>query len=113
MTVCLCVVIIMTDKKNPTLNDICTLISETFESDAVGNQVAVTSETQIFCGELAITEREFYDAAQAGIRPETAVIVNTMDYDGQLKVSFKDIVYSVIRRYPRIDEFTELYMQRK
>ena len=103
----------MTDKKNPTLNDICTLISETFESDEVGNQIAATSEAEVFCGELAITEREFYDAAQAGIRPETAVIVNSMDYDGQLKVSFKGITYSVIRRYPRIDEFTELYLQRK
>ena len=106
-------VITMTDKKNPTLNDICTLISETFVSDAVGNQIPATSGTEVFCGELAITEREFYDAAQAGIRPETAVIVNSMDYDGQLKVSFKGITYSVIRRYPRIDEFTELYLQRK
>lgn len=106
-------VITMTDKKNPTLNDICTLISESFEADDIGNQIAVARETEVFCGEMAITEKEFYDAAQAGIRPETAVIVNSMDYDGQLKVSFKGITYSVIRRYPRIDEFTELYLQRK
>lgn len=113
MTACLCVVITMTDKKNPTLNDICTLISETFESDAVGNQIPAISETEVFCGELAITEREFYDAAQTGIRPETAVIVNSMDYDGQEKVSFNGMIYSVLRRYPRVDEFTELYLQRK
>ena len=103
----------MTDKKNPTLNDICTLISEKYDTDEIGNQIADTSEAEVFCGELAITEKEFYDAAQAGIRPETAVIVNSMDYDGQLKVAFGGIVYSVIRRYPRIDEFTELYLQRK
>lgn len=103
----------MTDKKNPTLNDICILIKEDFKADDIGNQIAVTTEAEIFCGEMAITEREFYDAAQAGIRPETAIIVNSMDYEGQLKVSLKGITYSVIRRYPRIDEFTELYLQRK
>ena len=106
-------VITMTDKKHPALNDICTLIKEGYDSDEVGIQVPTRTETEVFCGEIAITEREFYDAAQTGIRPETAVIVNSMDYDGQEKVSFNGMIYSVLRRYPRVDEFTELYLQRK
>ncbi|MCI5680174.1 phage head-tail adapter protein [Anaerotignum sp.] len=103
----------MTDKKNPALNNICMLIGRNFISDAVGNQVPQETQDEVFCGEIAITEKEFYDAAQSGIRPETAIIVNSMDYDGQEKVSFQGIVYSVLRRYPRVDEFTELYLQRK
>lgn len=106
-------VITMTEKKNPTLNDVCVLVRERFRPDEVGNQVAYPLENEVFCGEFAVTEREFYDAAQAGIRPETAVIVNSMDYDGQEKVFFKGTMYHVIRRYPRVDEFTELYLQRK
>lgn len=103
----------VTDKKHPALNDICTLIGETMGSDAIGNQIPLETETEVFCGELAITEKEFYAAAQTGIRPETALVINSMDYAGQGKVSFGGVVYHVLRRYPRVDELTELYLQRK
>lgn len=82
-------------------------------SDAIGNQIPQETKTEVFCGELAIAEKEFYTAAQMGIRPEAALVINSMDYDGQGKVSFADRIYHVLRRYPRVDGFTELYLQRK
>lgn len=106
-------VITVTDKKNPTLNEVCVLIGKTYESDKLGNQIPKETETEIFCGELAVPMSEFYAAAQTGIRPEMAVIVNRMEYDGQRAVSLRGIIYDVVRCYPRIDEFTELYLQRK
>lgn len=107
------IIMAITDKKHPVLHDICTLIGETMGSDEIGNQIPQETQTEVFCGEIAITEKEFYAAAQTGIRPETAVIVNSMDYAGQGKVSFDGVVYHVLRRYPRVDTFTELYLQRK
>lgn len=82
-------------------------------SDAIGNQIPQETKTEVFCGELAITEKEFYTAAQTGIRPEMAVIVNSMDYEGQERIAFGGVVYHVLRRYPRVDGFMELYLQRK
>lgn len=107
------IIMAITDKKHPALNDICTLIGETMCSDVIGNQIPQETKTEVFCGEIAITEKEFYAAAQTGIRPETAVILNSMDYDGQGKVAFDGVVYHVLRRYPRTDGLMELYLQRK
>lgn len=100
----------ISSKRSVGLNDECTLIAESAEVNALGIQAPITEEkTPIYCGRLSVEGKEYYEAAQQGLRPEMILVIHTEEYGGQEYVDFDNRRYSIYRRYDRADGLTELY----
>lgn len=84
------------------------LISETFESDDIGNQVPTEKETEVFCNVKSVSRSEFYNAANTGLKPSLVFVIHAYEYSGEEVVKFEDNRYKVIRTYRKNIEELEL-----
>lgn len=62
-----------------------------------------------FCQRKSVPQSEFFNAGQSGIKAECVLVVNTLDYQNEKKVKYKNEIYDIYREYTRSDERTELY----
>lgn len=82
------------------MDDIAVLRKATATTDAVGNAVKTYTETQVFCKTRSVTRSEFYDAAQAGLRPAVVLsLSNAADYHGEEEAEWRGKVYGILRAY--------------
>lgn len=88
------------------------LVNISYERDAIGQEVEVETFTKILCNVKSIHQGEFYQAAQAGLRPSITFIVHGYEYEGQKKVIYKDLEYKIIRTYSTDFEEIELVCER-
>lgn len=88
------------------MEDIAVLITEgTPTYDAEGNEIQTRTERQVFVREESVSRSEFYNAAQAGLRPEVILILSEyIDYNGERLVKYHNKEYSIIRTYRAPDE---------
>jgi len=100
-------------KNNLSLDNVCNLVSQTYESDDIGNQIATETEKTVFCAELPITSAERTNTAINGIKPEVCLVVDYESYDEQKLINYNGVRYSVYRKYPRSDGMVELYCAKK
>lgn len=91
------------------------LLSFTYISDAIGNQIPQESAAEVWAEEVSIRQSEFYSAAVAGLRPEKTFIVWANEYRGQTKIEADGIRYKLIRTYtsPAKSEMIELVCERE
>ena len=77
------------------------------------NQVTEIEEYKrmAFCEKKSTPQTEFFEAGRNGIKANCVLIPNTLDYNGESKVRYKDKVYSVYRTYERADDCIELYCE--
>lgn len=68
---------------------------------------------QVFCEKKPIAQSEFFAAGQSSIKAAQVLVVSIFDYDNEMKLKFKDKVYSIYRTYERLDEKVELYCEVK
>lgn len=87
-------------------NDIITLVSETITPDTFGDMAAEESTRTVFAQLRSITQREFYQAQTAGLRPEVKfLLADYLDYRGELIVRYtpyelgRELEYTVLRTY--------------
>lgn len=85
-----------------------TLITQTYTTDEIGNQVPTEVESVILCSKKSVARSEFYNAAVKGLRPEIVFVAHPYEYDGQTKVKFEGVKYNVIRTYETSSEDIEL-----
>ena len=80
-------------------DDVATLISYTTTGrDQYGNPVVTPAGNDVFVQPRGVYASEFYQAANAGIKPSiTFFLANRWDYNGEKVVQYKDKLYSVIR----------------
>lgn len=80
-------------------DDIAILKEYTDETyDKYGNRTVTIKETTVYVQPRGVYSSEFYQAAQAGLKPSlTLVIANREDYADQPVVEFHGKDYSVIR----------------
>ena len=98
----------------PMFNDVLYFPIITIVEDELGQTESIEHYTRmVFCDEKGVPQSEFFSAGQSGIKAAKKLIINTMDYQDELKLKFKDKVYVVYRTYPRDDEKTELYCEVK
>lgn len=80
-------------------DDVATLVSygsSTF--DDYGNESIVTEKTDVFVMPRGVYQNEYYNAAQAGLKPTiTFVLANRADYNDEKVVEYNGRVYTVIR----------------
>ncbi len=66
--------------------------------DDYGNQILETIEREVFVQPRGVYNSEFYNAAQAGLKPSlTLFLSNREDYHGETVLSFEGRKYDVIR----------------
>lgn len=97
------------------MDDVAILIRETITTDEHLNNVTTEEERTVMVQSRAITRREFYDAANQGLKPEVAIWLSSQyDYQGEKLVKFHGKTYTVLRTYqPAGSDELELTLQEK
>lgn len=93
--------------------DVCTLISESYEQNELGEFIPTETRREIICQVGSITRTEFFDAGRAGLSPEKTLSVFWLDYNGEAVVEFHGQRYGVYRTYTPDEENIELYLEKK
>lgn len=98
----------MTDR----LTDI-NLISRTFTSDTIGQQVATETIKTVVAELKSINRSEWVAAHQVGYNPVVTAIVSAFDYNNEEIVEINSERYVVYRTYSRKDDYIELMLRKK
>jgi hypothetical protein len=90
------------------------LLGETRTKDATGQTVTTKTETEVIGIQDSTYQNEFFQASQAGLRPQGSIKMNRADYSGEKFLGFKDAnlnltVYSIYRTFEPDDDWIELY----
>ena len=94
-------------------SDVITLITDVYSADSIGQMVSTASTSQVFCNVQSVSQSEWFQGGQNGLKPEYKVTMFAPDYSGQQEVEYKGIKYGIYRTYLRQDELLELYLERK
>lgn len=98
-----------TNRKKPSLDDVCILIDARYEFDEYRNQIEVEPErTEIFCGYTDLYRNEFYKAAVQDLKVSMVLIIDAESYNGEKKLEYDGIEYTIIRTYEREDGLLEV-----
>lgn len=90
------------------------LINRGFTNDALGNQIATETKTEIPVEVLSITRDEFYRAGEQKINPEMVLKTAADNYAGQELVEVDSVRYTVYRKYRDTDsDDIELYLRKE
>lgn len=94
------------------MDSVCKLVKRTYVNDLYGIQREHETETTVFCRVDSISSSEFFDASQAGQKPELRFTIYCKEYSGEELVKYKGEYFSVYRTYMRSQDFIELYAER-
>jgi hypothetical protein len=68
---------------------------------------------EVFCTKESVSEKEFFEGARNGFRPEIKFRLFYGDYSHEQIVEYEGTAYEVYRTYVRSDEMIELYVKRR
>lgn len=94
-------------------SDVIRLISVTYTTDEIGQEVAAEAGREVYCSVASITRAEWYDAAMVQLKPEYKVTMFAPDYEGEQTAEYDGVRYGVFRTYRGQNETLELYLERK
>ena len=90
-----------------------TLIGSTRAQNEYGVWVETPTRRDVFCQVDSVSRAEFFAAGQNGLRPEYQITVFFGDYQGETRLIFEGVTYSVYRTYHARTDELELYVQRE
>lgn len=94
------------------MNDIVYLVTKKYEEDDIGQDISVRTEQEVFCEILSISQSEFFEAAQSGLKPQYKIKLWEAEYGGQTEVRIGDDYFTVYRNYT-VNGMTELYLEKR
>ena len=95
-------------------SNVITLLSYERTQDATGVwRDGEETRRDIFCQVDSVSRAEFFAAGQNGLRPEYRITVFFGDYQGETRLIFEGVTYSVYRTYHARTDELELYVQRE
>lgn len=94
-------------------SNVVTLVTQTYAADSIGQMVATDVTTDVFCNVQSVSQSEWFQGGQNGLKPEYKVTMFSPDYNGAKEVEFEGKRYGIYRTYLRQDELLELYLERK
>lgn len=96
------------------MDELITLIGETFTTDALGQRVPVESTRAVWAHISSVTRSEWFQGGQNGLRPELVAITPRANYADEKTVIIREKRYSVYRTYFTYDtDSIELYLEEK
>lgn len=90
-----------------------TLLSATYETDDIGQELETLTETTVFCDVRSISRDEFFEAGRNGLNPAFQVTMNRYEYNGEKECIYNDVKYGIYRSYVGRGENIELYLEKK
>jgi SPP1 family predicted phage head-tail adaptor len=102
------------NKEHISLDDVCFLLSVTSSEDELGQQIVTeTISALVYCSKLSVSRAEFYAAGQLDYKPALLLVVDSDEYDGENKLEYDRVTYSIYKDFIRPDGLTELYCEVK
>lgn len=86
------------------------LISETTSKDSTAQTISTLNEADCIGKLRSIYEKEFFQAAEAGIRPECVIETSAFNYHGERFVKVDENVLTVYRTFKKGTDKIELYI---
>lgn len=82
------------------------LINESYSKDSTGQWVPSGKPTEVSCIGLqkSVSQNEFFQADQSGIRAEGVIEMNSVEYSGEKKLSINGVLYTIYRTYEPKDK---------
>lgn len=98
-------------RENNLYEDSCFLVSKINYVDENGvKHTNEQTDREVYCMVGSIYQKEFYEAYQAGITAQYRLTIVASDYNNEVIVKYRDVYYTVYRRYPTGD-YIELYLR--
>jgi SPP1 family predicted phage head-tail adaptor len=89
--------------------DVVYLITQVEGENEMGDPTTVDSDPRrVYANKKSVRQSEFYQAAQAGLRPELMFEVRSVEYQGEPKLRYGGKDYRIIRTYEKDSETIEL-----
>lgn len=96
------------------MDDILTLIGQTFEQDSIGQFVSTETRTDVWAHITSVSRSEWAVAGQNGLAPSYVATTNIANYNGESVAVWKGKRYSIYRTYIKADtDDIELYLEEK
>lgn len=89
------------------------LISQEFEQDKYGVQIATEKKRKVFANVTSVTAAEFFDGGRNGLNPEYRMRVFYYDYQDEDILEYNSKRYTIYRTYLNANDIIELYVERK
>jgi hypothetical protein len=86
------------------------LVSETTSKDSTAQTISTPVEKDCIGKLRSIYEREFFQAAEAGIRPECVIETSAFNYHGERFVKMNEDLLTVYRTFKKGTDKIELYI---
>lgn len=89
--------------------DVVYLITQVEGENDIGDPIMDDGNPrEVFANKRSVRQSEFYQAAQAGLRPELMFEVRSVEYQGEPKLRYDSRDYRIIRTYEKDSETIEL-----
>lgn len=85
------------------------LITETTTKDANAQSIVTKKSVPCIGRETSTYQNEFFQASQAGMRPQGVIKMNLAEYGGQKLLSINGQEYSIYRTFTPDLDWIELY----
>lgn len=96
------------------MDDIITLINQTFAQDEIGVEIATETKTPVWAHLRSATRSEFFSAGQSGLQPSLVAITPIANYAGQKIAEWRGKRYFIYRTYFATgSDDIELYLEEK
>lgn len=96
------------------MDDLLTLIGQTYEQDGIGQFVAQETQTDIWAHITSVSRSEWAVAGQSGLSPSYVATTNIANYSGEGVAVWKGKRYSIYRTYIKADtDEIELYLEKQ
>lgn len=89
------------------------LITRSYHQDDLLQYVADEDKRKVFVSQQSVAQSEFFQAGQAGFKPELQLTMFGPEYHGETEVELDGIRYTIYRTYARRSDEIELYLQRR
>lgn len=82
------------------------------EPDKNGNDIVIYAENQAWCGELSVTQSEYFAAAARQFKPEKVLEIWDRDYNGENRCVIDGVEYEIYRTFHKSGSTKrELYLR--
>jgi len=79
--------------------------------NASGTVIKTYTYRLVYVDEMSIRQTEHYQSAAVGLRPDIALKMRRLDYQGERRVRYESKEYEVLRTYAPNRDFIELVLQ--
>ena len=98
---------------NISLDDVCTLVSQTYVKDELNQEIEQDVERTVFCMVSSVNRAEFFQAGRNGHKPVMIIYMDAIEYDDQSELLYRDEKYYVYKVFFRTDGHVELSCEKR